>query len=92
MFGWIKKIFKKADDVRETIEDRIAAILDKIQGSEKVDEIEKKLIAQGVQVGAAYFTGTCPLTNEQLNHIAEVIVSKGINNINSAISKQLRKR
>ena len=92
MFDWFKNKLKKADDVRENIEDKIADIFDKVQGSETVDEVEKKLIAQGVRVGITYFTGTCPLTDEQLLKIADPIVESGINKINPKLSTQLRKR
>ena len=55
------------------------------------DAVEKKVITAGVKAGITYFCGSCPLDNEKLNAISETIVEKGINKINPAISKQLRK-
>lgn len=92
MFGWINSLFKKADNVREFIEDRIADVLDKVQGNESIDEVEKKLIKAGIKAGLTYFTGGCALSDEQLSKIAEPIVESGINKINPMISRQLRKK
>ena len=84
-------MFKKLNDAREFIEDRIADVLDKVQESEPIDEVEKKLITTGVKAGLTYFCGSCPLDSEKLAVIADSIVEKGINKVNPAISKQLRK-
>lgn len=84
-------LFKTLNGAREFIEDRIADVLDKIEESESIDTIEKKLISAGVKAGLTYFLGTCPLDSERVNVIADSIVEKGINKINPAISKQLRK-
>ena len=84
-------LFKTLNGAREFIEDRIADVLDRIQENESVDAIEKKLISAGVESGLKYFLGTCPLGNDKIHVIAESIVEKGINKVNPAISKQLRK-
>lgn len=84
-------LFKTLNGAREFIEDRIADVLDKVQECEPVDKVEKKLISAGVQAGLTYFLGTCPLDSKRVNVIADSIVEKGINKINPAISKQLRK-
>lgn len=84
-------LFKTLDGAREFIEDRIADVLDKIQECKSIDELEKKLISAGVEAGLKYFLGTCPLDNKKVNVIADSIVEKGINKVNPAISKQLRK-
>ena len=84
-------LFKTLNGAREFIEDRIADVLDKVQDCEPIDEVEKKLITAGVKAGITYFCGDCPLDDEKLNAISETIVEKGINKINPAISKQLRK-
>ena len=84
-------LFKTLDGAREFIEDRIADVLDRAHDSEKVDEVEKKLITAGIKAGLTYFCGSCPLNNEKLNVISDSIVEKGINKINPALSKQLRK-
>lgn len=84
-------LFKTLDGAREFIEDRIADVLDKVQESERVDEVEKKLITAGIKAGIIYFCGSCPLDNEKLNVISTAIIEKGINKINPAISAQLRK-
>lgn len=91
LFTPVVFLFKTLDGAREFIEDRIADVLDKVQESEKVDDVEKKLISAGVKAGLTYFMGSCPLDNEKLDAISETIVKKGINKINPALSKQLRK-
>lgn len=82
---------KTLNGAREFIEDRIADVLDKVQETEAVDVVEKKLISAGIQAGLTYFFGACPLNSEQVNTISDSIVEKGINKINPAVSKQLRK-
>ena len=84
-------LFKTLNGAREFIEDRIADVLDKVRSCETFDAIEKKVITAGVKAGITYFCGSCPLDDEKLNAISETIVEKGINKINPAISKQLRK-
>lgn len=84
-------LFRTLNGAREFIEDRIADVLDKVQEFEPIDTVEKKLISAGVKAGLNYFLGTCPLDSEKINVIADSIVEKGINKINPAISKQLRK-
>lgn len=84
-------MFKTLNGAREFVENRIADVLDIVQPSEKVDEIEKKVIKAGIKAGITYFCNACPLDDEKLDAISETIVEKGINKINPAISKQLRK-
>lgn len=84
-------MFKTLNGAREFVENRIADVLDIVQPSEKVDEIEKKVIKAGIKAGIIYFCNACPLDDEKLDAISETIVEKGINKINPAVSKQLRK-
>lgn len=84
-------LFKTLNGAREFVEDRIADVLDKVQASESFDSVEQKVIKAGIKAGITYFCGRCPLDNEKLDAISETIVEKGINKINPAISKQLRK-
>lgn len=84
-------MFKTLNGAREFVENRIADVLDRVQPSEKVDEIEKKVIKAGIKAGITYFCNACPLDDEKLDAISETIVEKGINKINPALSKQLRK-
>ena len=84
-------MFKTLNGAREFVENRIADVLDRVQPSEKVDEIEKKVIKAGIKAGITYFCNACPLDDEKLNAISETIVEKGINKINPVLSKQLRK-
>lgn len=79
-------------DLHWFIRNACADALDKAQGNETLDELEKKGIKAGIKAGLVYFTGSCPLTDEQLEKIADAMVEQGINKINPAISKQLRKR
>ena len=84
-------LFKTIDGAREYIENKLADVLDNVQESETIDEIEKKLITTGLELGLLYFLGNCPLKQEHTALIADSIVEKGINKINPKISKQLRK-
>ena len=84
-------MFKTLNGAREFVENRIADVLDRVQPSEKVDEIEKKVIKAGIKAGITYFCNACPLDDDKLDAISETIVEKGINKINPALSKQLRK-
>lgn len=84
-------LFRTLNGAREFVEDRIADVLDKVQECEPIDEVEKKLIVAGIKAGITYFCNVCPIDDEKLNIISETIVEKGINKINPAISKQLRK-
>lgn len=84
-------MFKTLNGAREFVENRIADVLDRIQPSEKVDAVEKKVIKVGIKAGITYFCNACPLDDEKLDAISETIVEKGINKINPALSKQLRK-
>ena len=84
-------LFRTLNGAREFVEDRIADALDLMQKSEKIDKAEEKLITTGIKAGLTYFCGSCPLSDDKLNVISEAIVEKGLNKINPAISKQLRK-
>lgn len=84
-------LFKTLNGAREFIEDRIADVLDRVQESDEIDEVEKKLITAGIKAGITYYCNACPLDDEKINVISETIVEKGINKINPALSKQLRK-
>ena len=84
-------LFRTLNGAREFVEDRIADVLDKVQECEPIDEVEKKLIVAGIKAGITYFCNVCPIDDEKLYIISETIVEKGINKINPAISKQLRK-
>jgi len=93
---FFSKMFKKTDDIREFLEDKLADVLAKANESETLDELEKKLIATGIRCGVIYFQSqfgsSFTVTDAQYAQIADVIVEKGINKINPAIVKQLRKK
>lgn len=84
-------MFKTLNGAREFVEDRIADVLDRVQASDSFDVIEKRVIKTGLKAGMTYFCNACPLDDEKLDAISETIVEKGINKINPAVSKQLRK-
>lgn len=71
-------LFKTLNGAREFIEDRIADVLDRVQESEAIDEVEKKLITAGIKAGITYYCNACPLDDEKINVISETIVEKGI--------------
>ena len=84
-------LFKTLNGAREFMEDRMVDVLDRVQPSDSFDAVEKKVIKAGIKAGITYFCNACPLDDEKLDAISETIVEKGINKINPALSKQLRK-
>ena len=84
-------MLKTLNGAREFVEDRIADVLDLVQENETFDAVEKKVIKVGIKAGITYFCNACPLDDEKLDAISETIVEKGINKINPALSRQLRK-
>lgn len=87
----VKKFFIKARKIRNDIEDIIADFL-KLFQSKKVDKAEIALLKVVIQQGITTATsGSTVLNDEQLTVIAEEVV-KGLNGLNEAAQKQLRKR
>ena len=85
-----KKLFKKVDDLREYLEDKLADLLEKIDKSKKVDELEKTIIAKGIDYGIEYCTKTNSVPSDFTQAIAEEVV-KCLGKLNRLTQKQLRK-
>ena len=89
MFGFIKKIFKKVDTFREDLEDCFANILEKIDSNTKIDELEAKLIKNGIKLAISRYGINIPDT--AYDYISKSIVDT-IGKANKLLAKQLRKR
>lgn len=90
----ILKLFKRADDLREMIEDRIADALEKASNSEILDKGQEILLKAAIEAIEAYASGK---TGQQIdvpanakNSIIAGIIS-GHNKLQKVIAKQLRK-
>mgnify|MGYP003293884092 CR=1 FL=1 len=90
----ILKLFKRADDLREMIEDRIADALEKASNSEILDKGEEILLKAAIEAIEAYASGK---TGQKIdvpanakNSIIAGIIS-GHNKLQKVIAKQLRK-
>lgn len=89
MFSFIKKIFKRVDTFREDLEDVFANILEKIDNNTKIDELEAKLIKNGIKLAVSRYGVNIP--DKTYDTIAKSVVQY-IDKANKLIVKQLRKR
>lgn len=90
IIDYFKKLFKKVDNLREYLEDKLADLLEKIDKSKKVDELEKTIIAKGIDYGIEYCTKTNSVPSDFTQAIAEEVV-KCLGKLNQLTQKQLRK-
>lgn len=90
IIDYFKKLFKKVDNLREYLEDKLADLLEKIDKSKKVDELEKTIIAKGIDYGIEYCTKTNSVPSDFTQTIAEEVV-KCLGKLNQLTQKQLRK-
>ena len=88
IFGFLKKPFKKADDFREFVENKIAQGLRKIRSNEAVDKAEV-VISNGVMDAAAAYFGK-PIPADFRAKINEGVL-KGCDIGNEVIVNQLEK-
>lgn len=90
----IKKIFKRADDLRERIEDAIAAVLDRASDSELLDKGQELVLNAAIEVIEAYAaekTGqNINLPANTKNSIVKGIVA-GHNKLQKRVATILRK-
>lgn len=89
IINWFKKLFYKADNFREALEDRLADVLDKIDDSEKVDEAEKKLIEGAINYALEYY-GVKNVPAGVTEAISEGLVDS-LGKLNNKLQTQLRK-
>lgn len=80
-----KKILKSlAKDVAKALPEL------KTRALKLIEDNKDEVIAK-IKAGITYYCNACPLDDKKINVISETIVEKGINKINPAVSKQLRK-
>lgn len=87
--NWFKKLFSKVDNFREALEDRLADVLEKLDKSQKVDDIEKELISKAIEYAAKYY-GVNNVPAGVNDTIGEVVVDC-LGKLNDLAQKQLRK-
>ena len=90
IIDYFKKLFKKVDNLREYLEDKLADLLEKIDKSKKVDALEKTIIAKGSDYGIEYCTKTNSVPSDFTQAIAEEVV-RCLGKLNQLTQKQLRK-
>lgn len=82
-------MFRQLRKLRNDFEDKIADILEKIDNSSKIDEVEIKLIKQGMKsIAGMYGGGAIP--DQAYETIARGI-NKCLGKINKKLQTQLRK-
>lgn len=88
LFKLIKQMFVKGDTLRECLEDKLADVLEKVDGSDTVDSAEKKAIISAINTAGSYYGITIP--DEVSEAISEELV-KCFSQINKKLQTQLRK-
>ena len=86
---FFKNLFKKADEFREGLENKLADVLDKIDDNEKVDEAEKKLIEGAINYALEYY-GVKNVPAGVTEAISEGLVDS-LGKLNNKLQTQLRK-
>lgn len=86
---FIKDKVKKLDCLREELEDKFAAVLQKVDENTNIDEKEVELISLGINAAQTYF-GTALLDEDTRKAIAEKVV-ECLGKINKKMQEQLRK-
>ena len=89
MLNFIKRIFKKVDTFREDLEDCFANILEKIDSNTKIEELEAKLIKNGIRLAISRYGINIPDT--AYDYISKLVVDT-IGKANNLLATQLRKR
>lgn len=85
----LKKALKNPKEFKEKVEDALAKVLRKVDESEKVDELETKLIMAGIQAAQSYF-GVSVLNEDARKTIAEKVV-ECLGKINDKVVDHLEK-
>lgn len=86
----LKKALKNPKEFKEKVEDALAKVLRKVDDSEKIDELETKLIMSGIQAAQSYF-GVSVLNEDARKTIAEKVV-ECLGKINDKAVTQLEKK
>lgn len=85
----IKARFRKIDNFRESLEDKLADCLERLDTCESVDEIEAELIAKAIEYACSYY-GVKNVPAGVNDEIAEVVVDL-LGKFNRGLQNQLRK-
>lgn len=88
IFQRLKEFFTKSDTLRERLENKLADVLEKLDGSESLDTAEKKAIISAINTAGSYYGLDIP--DEASETISEELV-KCISQINQKLQTQLRK-
>lgn len=91
IFNLVTTLFRKTHNFREYIEDKLADLLEKIDKSQKVDELEAQIIQKGIEYGIEYCTKADVIPKDFTVGISEEIV-KCLGKLNKMMVKQLRKK
>ena len=91
IFDFTKRLFYKTHNFREYLEDKLADLLEKIDKSQKVDELETQIIQKGIEYGIEYCTKADVIPKDFTQGISEEIV-KCLGKLNKMMVKQLRKK
>ena len=89
IINFIKKIFGIVDNFREELEDCFATILEKVDESTKIDELEAMLLKNGMKLAISRYHVNIP--DNVYSTIADKVV-EAIGKANKIIVEQLRKR
>lgn len=85
---FFKKLFKKTDDFRELLEDKLADYLEKINNDASIDEAEKEAIKTAIDFAAKYYGITI---DERVTEAIGDEVVKTLGKLNKKLQTQLRK-
>lgn len=83
----VKNIIKNPKEFKEKLEDAMVKVLRKVDNSERVDELETKLIIAGIQAAQNYL-GVSVLNEEARKVIAEKVV-ECLGKINNKLQDKL---
>lgn len=89
IINWFKKLFYKADNFREALEDKLADCLEKMDANEDIDTMEKELVAKAVEFACRYY-GVKTVPAGVADVIGEAVVNT-LGKLNRKLQKQLRK-
>lgn len=83
----VKNALKNPKEFKEKLEDAMVKVLRKVDDSERVDELETKLIIAGIQAAQSYL-GVSVLNEEARKAIAEKVV-ECLGKINNKLQDKL---
>lgn len=85
------RIYKAIHNLREGLENKLALLLDNINGNEQLDNVESTIITEGIKFFLSkYNIYLSDTSKEQLDAVSKEIV-KCLGSLNQKISNQLKK-